>query len=771
MRSILPLPARDFNALRFASLAGFSLLALSVATPALAQSSTRLNEISVEGTRLGTGRGGPVVVGPTSLDQQSLPGGPIASTIVRPGQAPTEDPKGPVDGFVATRSATATKTNTKLLETPQSISVIGQDQLRATGAQTLTQAVQYTPGVYGGVFGNDARLDWFLLRGFVAHDYGLYKDGLQLLNYGFNYFRTDPFGLERVEVLRGPSSILFGSGIPGGMINMISKRPTSVPFNYVEAGGDSFGQGYGAFDFGGPADNSGHWYYRLTGIGRGGGTQIDGVDSNRVYIAPSLTYRPDGATSFTLLTSYQKDWTGVTSNFLPYSGTVVRNASGLFIPRSLNVGDTKLNTFRREQFMIGYEFESAINDVWTVRQNMRYSFSQSYQNSFIGQLGYLDPATETQLARYQFRDSSRVGLFQVDNQAQADFSDGLFRHTAILGLDYKNYTLHDNQASGYVFPGLPGLDIRNPVYGVPPNSLFTYLLDRDKFQQLGFYAQDQVKITDQFSIIAGVRQDFAATSVDKSLFGTDTSRNDMATTYRVAGVYNFDFGLAPYVAYSTSFQPQIGYDAVLAGGPAFKPDRGKQLEAGFRYQPIGQGWLLSFAAFDIDRKDMLIPVAPFITSFTQGDATSKGVEAQFVANIFNGLNVTASVTHYDIKYTNVDQLPAVVGRTPTATPRTFANLFADYTIPEGDLRGFGFGGGVRYVGNSFAVNNTIQGIVKVPNYTLFDATVHYDFGNGLRASISGVNLGDKRFVSACQDLNNCYYGESRRILGSLSYKW
>lgn len=745
---------------RSAALASLSLLALAIsANTVWAQAAATLDEISVAGQQ------GPKRVGAGSLPGAGLP----ASTIIRPGQAVTEDPRGPVDGFVATRTSTATKTNTSLLETPQSVSVIGQEQLRATGAQTLTQATQYTPGVYSGVFGNDARLDWFLLRGFIAHDYGLYKDGLQLLNYGFNYFRTDPFGLERVEVLRGPSSLLFGSGTPGGMINTITKRPTSVPFGYVEAGADSFGNAYGGFDIGGPVDNSGHWFYRLTGIGRGGGTQVDGVDADRIYIAPALTYRPDGATSFTLLTSYQKDWTGVTANFLPYSGTVVPNASGLFIPRSLNVGDTKLNTFRREQAFVGYEFETAVDATWTIRQNARYSFSQAFQNSFIGQLGYLAGTNDTQLARYQFRDSSRVNLFQVDNQAQADFSDGLFRHTALFGVDYKNYQLHDNQGSGYQFPGVPALDIINPVYGVTPLLVSSYLIDRNRFQQLGFYAQDQIRITDQFSIIGGLRADFAATSVDKQLFGQDTSRKDQALTYRIAGVYNFDFGLAPYVSYATSFQPQIGFDAITLA--AFQPDKGEQVEVGFRWAPVGQRWLLSFAAFDLTRNNPLIPVVPGITSFTQnGAVNSQGIEAQFVATLAEGLNVTASVTAYDIKYTSGRQ-PALIGRTPTGVPEVFANVFADYTFQNGPLRGFGFGGGLRYVGSSFAVDNAVQGRLVVPEYLLYDATIHYDFDNGIRASITAANLGDKRFVSACQDASNCYYGEARRILGSISYKW
>lgn len=750
------------HSIRIAALTGASLAALSLS--ALAQDgATRLNEISVAGQGAqplgGAPAGGPVNLPPSALGTAGGRLNPPASALGKPGQ---ESPVGPVNGYVATRSATGTKTNTSILETPQSISVVGQEQIRATGAQTLTQALQYTPGIYAGVFGNDARLDYFLLRGFVASDYGLYKDGLQLLNYGFNYFRVDPFGLERIEVLRGPSSVLFGSGNPGGMVNQITKRPTTYSFGYVEAGGDSFGQAYGAFDIGGPVGSSGQWFYRLTGIGRTGGTQINGVDADRAYIAPALTYRPDGGTSFTLLTSYQKDWTGVTSNFLPYDGTVRPNASGLFIPRSLNVGDSRLNRFQREQFFVGYEFEHAVDNVWTLRQNARYGFSEVYQNSFIGQLGYAN-AAQTQLARYQFKDTSRVGLFQVDNQAQADFSDGFFRHTMLFGVDYKHYTLHDNQASA--FPG-PPLSIVNPVYTGSNLTPASYLINKDTFQQVGLYFQDQVRITENFSIIGGLRQDFARNEVmDKLNPLASTSRNDQALTGRVAGVYNFDWGLAPYIAYSTSFQPQIGIDAI--SGVALRPDEGEQVEAGFRIQPPGQGWLLSFAAFDLDRSNPPIPVTTGFGTTQLGSVRSRGVEAQFVANVFDGLNVVASVTHYDLKYTKSAQRD-LIGKTPTAVPETFANVFADYTIPTGPLRGFGFGGGVRYVGSSFA---SYDNSLKVPDYVLYDATVHYDFLDGWRAAVTAANIGDKRFVSSCQNDLNCFYGEARRVMGSLSYKW
>ncbi|GBU17929.1 MULTISPECIES: TonB-dependent siderophore receptor [Methylobacterium] len=741
--------------LRRAALSSASLLAMAVAAsaqdatppqrgtanpPAQAGAAT-LSEIAVEGTAVRAAR----------------PGGVAAGRFDR------EDPRGPVDGYVATRSATATKTDTPLIETPQAITVIGRQQIDAQGATTLTQATQYTAGIYSGVFGADQRVDFFTLRGFTASDYGIYKDGLQLLNFGFGTYKVETFGLERIEVLRGPSAVLFGAGNPGGLVNQITKRPTTLPFGSIEVGGGSFGQAYGAFDIGGPADNSGHWFYRLTGIGRTGGTQVDGVPADRYYIAPALTYKPDGGTSFTVLTSYQRDSTGVTSLFLPYSGTARPNASGFRIPRSLNIGDPTFNNFQREQAYAGYEFEHAVDNVWTVRQNFRYSLSDGYQNSYIGQIGYAN-AAQTQLARNQFAFQDKASLFQVDNQAEARFFDGLFGHTVIFGVDYKNYLLKDNQA----FAGGPALDLLAPTFGPAQGRPSPYIVRDFAFSQVGLYAQDQIKLTDRLSLIGGLRQDFATTdtNVRYSAFGdTSSSRNDQALTGRIALLYNFDFGFAPYVAYSTSFQPQIGQDA-LNGFRSLRPDRGEQIEVGARLEPVGAGYSLQVAAFDLVRDNPPFSIPGTFNTTQQGSVRSRGVEAQFVGNLFDGLNLVAAVTHYDLEYVK-SQAPVLIGKTPTNVPQTFASAFLDYTIPVGELRGFGFGGGVRYVGSSFADQlNTL----RVPEYVLFDATVHYTWDRW-RAAITAANIGDRRFVSACQDPNNCFYGEARRVMASVSYKW
>jgi iron complex outermembrane recepter protein len=738
------------------ALAGVSLLSLAGAAAAQDATSPR------------RGTANPPAEATIQLEQISVSGQGNGGVSPVPAGTPVravESPTGPVNGFVATRSATATKTNTPLIETPQSITVVGREQIDVQKAQTLTQATQYAAGLYSGTFGADSRLDYFTLRGFVASDYGLYRDGLQLLNYGFAYFRTDTFGLERIEVLRGPAAVLFGAGTPGGLINQVTKRPPLDPLRYIEVGGGAFGQGgfgYTAFDLGGPAGPDGHWFYRLTGSGRVGGNQVEGAPEDRGYIAPAFTYKPDGATKFTFLSSVQYDNAAVTANFLPYSGTVRPNLSGLRIPRSLNVGDVGLNTFRREQAYIGYEFEHAFNETWTFRQNLRYSYVDSFQNSYIGQLGYSD-AAETRLGRYQFRDSARAALFQVDNQAEARFSDGFFRHNLLLGLDYKNYNLHDNQAS--TFPG-PDLSILFPVYGQRVASPTPYLINANSFNQLGLYAQDQIKLTDQLSLVLGLRQDFADNRIRNLLTPSSPTggRSDNALTYRTALIYNFDFGLAPYVSYSTSFQPQIG---TAFSGAGFRPETGNQIEGGVKFEPPGQGYFLTLAGFEINRQGVLVPdPANAFFSIQSGSQRSTGFEAQLNVTLAEGLNAVAAFTTYDL-VTTKDADPARIGRTPVNIPETFASAFFDYTIPVGELRGFGFGGGVRYVGRSFAdVPNTL----KVSDYVLFDAQVHYNIDNW-RLALNATNIADRRFVSSCQSAVSCFYGDARRVVASVSYKW
>ncbi|KQO43521.1 TonB-dependent siderophore receptor [Methylobacterium sp. Leaf85] len=715
--------------------AGVSITVLALTGAGSAQErAVTLDTLSVEGSGAGNGTG------------------------VGNGRRAPETARSPVDGYVATRSATATKTDTPIIRTPQSISVVGADQIRAQGSQTLSEAVRYTPGIYANQFGPDTRLDWFLIRGFSATGTGLFRDGLQLFQTSFANFRVDPFGAERIELLRGPAATLFGGSPVGGLINIVSKRPTLEPLRYLELGGGSFDQRYAAFDLGGPVDESGHWFYRLTGRFQNGNAQVNFAPEDRYYIAPSFTYKPDGATTFTVLTSFQRDETGGAGQFLPYAGTVRNNASGFRIDRKLNASDPLIDRYTRNQANLGYEFEHHFDDVWTVRQNLRFSFLEVTDQRYIP-FAYGN-AAQTNLSRYGFLTTPRAGLFTVDNQAQARFNDGYFGHTLLMGVDYKRYSLSDNQAS--TFP-VSSLNVLSPRYYQSSARPTPYLVMDQQLQQTGLYAQDQVALTERLTFLIGGRQDFVRSDVQDKLFGASTpSLNESAFTGRLGLIYNFDNGFAPYVTYGTSFNPTPGFDAAQK---PFKSESGEQVEVGAKFQPVGWNSFFTVAAFDLERSNVPTP-ATALTGRQIGAVRSRGFEASATANLAEGLNLVASYTIYDLKNVKTDNADEL-GKVPVGIPETLASLWADYTIPLGDLKGFGFGGGVNYVGRSFAdVANTL----KVSEYVTFDASVHYDYV-GWRAAVNILNVGDRRFVSSCSTDFSCFYGTQRKIVASVSYKW
>ncbi|WP_311276622.1 TonB-dependent siderophore receptor [Methylobacterium sp. WCS2018Hpa-22] len=716
--------------------AGVSITVLALTGAGSAQErAVTLDTLSVEGSGAGNGTGG------------------------GNGRGAPETARGPVDGYVATRSATATKTDTPIIRTPQSISVVSADQIKAQGSQTLSEAVRYTPGIYANQFGPDTRLDWFLIRGFSATESGLFRDGLQLFQTGFANFRIDPFGAERIELLRGPAATLFGGSPVGGLINIVSKRPTFTPLRYLELGGGSFSQRYAAFDLGGPVDESGHWFYRLTGRFQNGDAQVNFAPEDRYYIAPSFTYKPDGATTFTVLTSFQRDETGGAGQFLPYFGTVRTNASGLRIDRKLNASDPLVDRYTRNQANLGYDFEHHVDDVWTVRQNFRFSFTEVSDSRYVAN-GY-NNAAQTELARYGFLTTPRAGIFTVDNQAEARFNDGTFGHTVLMGVDYKRYSLSDNQAS--TFPA-PSLNILAPRYFQAAAAPAPYRVLNQQLQQVGLYAQDQIALTERLTFLIGGRQDFVDNNIDSKIpAGTSTQISESAFTGRLGLIYNLDNGLAPYITYGTSFNPTAGADV---NNRPFKSETGEQVEIGTKFQPVGWNTLFTFAAFDLVRNNTLTPnPVSLFTNLQIGSVRSRGFELSATATLAEGLNLTAAYTLYGLR--TIEGTDLDLGKVPVGIPQTLASLWADYTIPVGTFKGFGFGGGVNYVGQSYAdVANTLV----VPEYVTFDAAVHYDYA-GWRAAVNMINVGDKRFVSSCSSATACFYGTQRKIVASVSYKW
>ena len=284
---------------------------------------------------------------------------------------------GPItaDGYVATSSSSATKTDTLILETPQSISTVTQQQLEDRKPQTLLDAVSYTPGVRIGGYGFDPRYDAFTIRGIDVTYTGVFREGLRQVNSPNGLFRLEPYGLEGITILRGPAASIYGASSTGGIVDLISKRPTFLPFREVEVQTGSYGRIQGNFDLSGPVTSDNTLFYRLTGLVRDAGTEIGAVPDDRVFIAPALTWKPTDATTLTILGEYMDATTGGTAAYLNnYATDAAGNPTSLSIGATrVFAGDKRYNDFRQQQGRIGYEFEHRFNDMFTLRQHTRFS--------------------------------------------------------------------------------------------------------------------------------------------------------------------------------------------------------------------------------------------------------------------------------------------------------------------------------------------------------------------------------------------------------------
>jgi iron complex outermembrane recepter protein len=683
-------------------------------------------------TRLAQAEAPPDAPAPAGTRQPEV-GGVTLPTLEIEGRGEAQG--GAVRGFVATQGATGTKTSTPLVETPQSISVVPRSQIDARQAQTLGEALRYTAGIRPEAFGPDARVDWFSIRGFEAQGTGIYLDGLRY-NLGFAGAVYETYGLQSLEVLRGPASVLYGQVTPGGLVNMASRTPSTVPQGEVRLTAGSYDRFQGAFNLGGPLTRDGTWSYGLTGLARTADTQVDKVRDDRLFLAPTLTWRPTADTSLTILPYYQRDRT-VGGQFLPFVGTVTPTPFGR-IPTNRFTGEPGFDKFDRTQLGIGYQFEHRFDTTWSVRQNLRYAHVGINWNQVTG-LGLA--ADGRSLNRFAFTADTDIDSIQVDNQVEARFATGPLRHTLLAGFDYSHGTLRNIQSFAIASP----LDMFQPVYGSPIPQLAPSLNSRQVTRQFGLYAQDQIRLGENWVLTVGGRQDWINSDTDNRLAGTRQENDDSAFTWRAGLVYRADSGLAPYVSYARSFLPTIGTNAQ---GQGFSPTEGEQYEVGVKYQPPGFNSFVQASAFHLTQRNALTAdPANALFQVQTGEVRVRGVELEGVASLAQGLSVVAAFTYLDPEITR-SNVPGEVGSRPVGVPKTTAALYGDYTVPEGSgwLNGFGFGAGLRFIGNS-TTGNAAHNVV--PSVTLVDAALRYDLGRVDRAleqwqlALNVSNLFDK----------------------------
>lgn len=663
-------------------------------------------------------------------------------------KAEQETATGPVQGYVAKSTATATKTDTPIIETPQSISVIGRDEMEARGAQDVLEAIRYTPGVVVSPYGVDNRgYEWLSLRGFDGLSNSNYRDGLAQGSFVSIVGLTEIYGVERIEVLRGPSSMIVGGGDAGGIINRISKRPTGDAVREVALQYGSFDRKQLGFDLGDRLNPDGTLAVRLVGVGRENNSNNvrypDGseLENERYYLAPSLRWQPSAATSLTLLSEFL-------DNKAADDGYYSAGPNGEFT--NLLEGEPSRSRIKQRQGSIGYQLAHQINGAWTLKQNFRQARTTNDKRHFWSEW---DTDGRTLLRTAVFHDEE-LRQTLLDTQLHGQLQAGPTRHTVLFGLDWNDT---EGSLKGLVGPA-PSLDLFNPVYGAAiaePTGLVSDYTQTTR--QIGIYAQDQIKIDHRWIVTLGGRQDRAKTATDDRFNSTQSSQSDNVFSGRAGLTFMVTRGLASYASYTESFLPNSGVDA---DAKPLKPSRGEQVEVGLKYQPEGWRALFTAAVFDLRKSNV-------VTYDNRGDARqigkqrSRGLELEAKAELLRGLNATASYTWLDMTVL-ASAAATEVGKTPIQVPQQTAAAWLDYAVGGG----FGLGGGVRYVGEIW---NDSTNTSSQPGFTLVDASLGYDRGPW-QFALKASNLLNKEYV-ASRAYGEYYLGAERNVTLSAQYLW
>ncbi|SMF64110.1 iron complex outermembrane recepter protein [Tistlia consotensis] len=680
-----------------------------------------------------------------AVEKASLDGadGPTRLGPIRV-QAEAGSPYGPVTGsVVASRSATADKTDTPLIDTPASVSVITQKDLETRNVQDLQQALAYTSSVSVDEYGSDDRYDFFRIRGFDQTSLGTYRDGLSMRIAGWTASRLEPYGLQQIDVLKGSTSSLFGLNGPGGLVNAITKRPPEATQGEIHG---TFGEGHvaGAADFGGPLDAEGVWSYRLTALWQDGDHGADYSNDDRRYLAPALTFRPNDATSLTILTDYyERD--GNAGYGFPARADVD--------PDSF-LGEPDFNKFDTRQADVGYLFSHDFGNGLTVRQNARYThLDLDYEQVYGG-------STDPSVPREAFSVDGSVNRFGIDTQLQLDRSWTTVDSKTLVGFDYT----YDNNRETALYGSAPGIDIDDPVYcGRSCVSLSPYLDWRPVQNAYGVYAQEQLTFDDRWIVTLGGRYDYVDTRIDHLDSGTSDATTASDLTKRAGLTYKVTDDLSLYGNYSESFQPLVGTYAVTG---SLEPQEGTQYEAGVKFRPLGPDSLFTLAFFDLTQTNVPSYVSP-VEQRQIGEVRTRGVEFEGRLTLDARTDLLLAYTYWDAEIVE-DGIQGNAGNRPADVPRHLASLWIDHTIPGSGSRGdLTLGAGVRYVGSTFGDDaNT----VKIDSYAVVDAALDYRLTDHVSVGVNVTNLFDNQYVTT-NYYGSVYYGDRRSVLGTLKYAW
>ena len=661
-----------------------------------------------------------------------------------------------------TVTASALKIDTSTQETPQTVNVLTSQTLSDQVATKIDDALRYTPGFWNQ-FGPDYDTNWIYIRGFET---STLVDGHMQYDEGYFSSTIEPFGLERVELLQGPSSALYGNSKPGGVINMVTKKPTKEPLHElsVSAGNNNFYMA--GIDISDKVTEDGSQRFRLVAAANKTDSVLDGVDGWRAYLAPSYTIDFSPQTSLTLQASYTKDKRVNNSAFFSVYGTYFP-VNGRYVSPHTNYGDPDHDSFDKDQTTIGWDFRHQFNDVWTYKNSFTFKHDDFFLRNTAAYNAYgPNGVIPDKLQRYTLINDGTSDTFSFDNNLTGEFETGDFANIVQVGFDYQHYKnkFKGNGASGVAVGGL--IDIFNPTYGGLPGDDEIALFDNDiTKKQFGIYAQAQTTWNEMILAKVGVRYDRVKIDnycEDSSAVALKQSLDEGHTSWNAGLMYMSPIGLSPYVNYSESFYAA----GSLVSDSAWKRVLGKPIESdqwelGVKFTPDWLDGYVNIAWFDLKQKNAITQqtFGSVLSTVQTPEKQTQGIEVELHASFAKYIGV-------DLAYTYMDATYGSEGARADYMPHHAATGWVSYDFAGVGLSGLKIGTGVRYLGTT--TNTATQD--KLDSALLWDMQASYTFDKHWKINGTITNITDHRYLTGAYN-NIAYYGEGRVAKATLSYSW
>jgi iron complex outermembrane receptor protein len=668
------------------------------------------------------------------------------------GTANYEKADGPVQGYRATRSASATRTDTSIHETPQSISVISKDAVEDLGATRLQDALDYAGGVgRANNFGGQG-LTTFTVRGFTTGEF--YRNGFPI-NRGYPNM-PDANTIERLEVLRGPATMLYGRGDPGGTFNVVSKQP--LPQRTVTLGSQLNDQGMkrGTLDASGPLDEEGRLAYRLNIVGEGGDTFRDHVETERYGITPVLTWQASDATKLIFEGDFMRNNApldrGVT-RYAKQTGTAARDSF---------FGEKDAGKLHNDNNMAQLRFEHVLNDDWTLAGGFQWLDGSLKGNAVEANGIAADGRTLGRNFNYR-----KLEWTDKDTQLNltGHFDTAGLQHTLLTGIEYEDYDYKSiiQRSSGAV--GAYPIDIFDPVYGQPrPALIRTPTHDKENLKTYAAFMQDQVALTDKLKVLAGAR--FERFEHDYETYvpgGKSWQASDNAVTPRIGATYDLTETLAVYADAARSFKPNTG--ASRQGG-GFAPEKGKSYEIGIKWEALDQQLSVDAAIYQIEKRNVLT-TDPVDSTFSvaAGEVRSRGFDVNVAGNLTPEWRVIGGYAYVDAEVTKDNMLRS--GTRLLNIPKNSFSLLNMYEFQDGTLKGLGLGSGFKYVDER--AGQTANTAFSMGSYTVVDLLSFYKINDKVRLNLDLKNLFDRDYEEGAFGNVYAYPGAPRTVQVGISY--